>query len=97
MGFKSFNRNGHNKSKAYFAKETRTKPSEYEIAQRRQYTKNAIQEYVNPTQYVEFKLKMLREEMYINPTEEEVAHLMELKSELAIDRAVHTIIDRHWK
>ena len=47
-------------------------------------------------QYVDFKLEMLRNEMYIEPTDKEVAHLRELKTMGDIDRAVHSIIERYW-
>jgi hypothetical protein len=53
-------------------------------------------EFVTPEQYIEFKLLMLRKEMYIEPTEDEIKHLYELKTEGDIDRAVHGIIYRAW-
>lgn len=52
--------------------------------------------FKNPKQYVDVKLTMLRKDMYINPTKAEVDHLYELKDQYAIDRAVASIIDRHW-
>ena len=52
--------------------------------------------FTNPTQYVEVKLEMLRGDMYINPTKEEIEHLYTLTSRCDIDNAVHSIIDRHW-
>lgn len=52
--------------------------------------------FENPEQYVEAKLHMLRYNMYIEPTKEELEHLRTLKTECAIDNAVHSIIDRHW-
>ena len=53
-------------------------------------------DFKSPEQYVKGKLKMLRKEMYIQPTDAEVAHLNELKTMGDIDRAVHSIIERHW-
>lgn len=53
--------------------------------------------FITPEQYVEDKLEMLREEMYIYPTYDEVKHLKSLKTETSIDNAVHSIIDRHWR
>lgn len=53
-------------------------------------------EFKTPEQYVDFKLEMLRNEMYIEPTDKEVAHLRELKTMGDIDRAVHSIIERYW-
>lgn len=52
--------------------------------------------FKSPEQYVKVKLRMLRNDMYIQPTEEEIARLHELKTETAIDAAVRSIIDRHW-
>ena len=53
-------------------------------------------DFENPIQYIQLKLKMLRKDMYITPTKEEIAHLYCLTSETAINNAVHSIIDRHW-
>lgn len=53
-------------------------------------------EFKTPRQYVDAKLKMLRNDMYIQPTPKEVFHLRELKTEGEINRAVASIIDRHW-
>lgn len=53
-------------------------------------------EFENPEQYIKAKLEMLMTDMWIEPTEEEIAHLNELKTRGDIDRAVHSIIDRHW-
>lgn len=63
---------------------------------RRQDQENWDVEFETPEQFVEAKLIMLRNEMYIEPTKDEVAHLYELKTEHAINRAVLGIIDRHW-
>lgn len=52
--------------------------------------------FVNPKQYVDAKLKMLRKDMCIEPTWMEVDHLYRLKTQGDIDNAVHSIIDRHW-
>ena len=54
------------------------------------------EDFRTPVQYVDRKLKMLRKHMRIEPTEEEVLHLKTLKTQGDIDRAVHSIIDRHW-
>lgn len=52
--------------------------------------------FENPEQYVGAKLDMLRNDMCINPTLKEIDHLYMLKTQSAIDNAVHSIIDRHW-
>lgn len=54
-------------------------------------------DFVNPKQYIEAKLHVLQCDMYIKPTKEEIEHLHELKTKTAIDNAVHSIMDRHWK
>jgi len=54
------------------------------------------QEFINPAQYIGLKLKMLRRDMLIYPSIEEIEHLNTLKTREAIDAAVHSIIDRHW-
>ena len=53
-------------------------------------------EFKSPEQYVRHKLKMLRNEMFIWPSVEEVQHLKSLKTRVSIDNAVHSIIDRYW-
>lgn len=50
----------------------------------------------SPEEYLKSKLRMLEYEMYIHPTQKELDHLRELKTRGDIDRAVHSIIDRHW-
>jgi hypothetical protein len=61
-----------------------------------QYDAGYLPEFVSADRYVDAKLKMLKCEMLIEPTDEEIAHLYELKTETAIDNAVHSIIARHW-
>lgn len=50
----------------------------------------------NPKQYTKAKLKILTEDFYINPTEEELEHLKTLKMQIAIDNAILGIINRNW-
>lgn len=83
---------GNIKSRRNFAVEGESAYSE----RRRQLNQNYIDEFVNPKQYIKAKLKMLRNEMFIKPTQKEIDHLYSLKSDVAIDNAVHSIIDRHW-
>ena len=64
--------------------------------QNRQRNESYFTEYKNPKQYIKAKLKMLKNEMCIQPTEEEIRHLLTLRSDVAIDNAIHSIIDRHW-
>lgn len=88
----SIHKVGNIKSKRIFASEGVMGYSE----RRRQFNENYIDEFKNPEQYVKAKIKMLRNEMYISPTEEEISHLLTLKTDVAIDNAIHSIIDRHW-
>ena len=60
-------------------------------------TRDWYEDFRNPKQYIKFKLKMLRTDMEIKPTKEEVAHLYSLKTQGDIDRAVHDIIKRAWE
>ena len=62
----------------------------------RQRMENWDGEFVTPEQYVRLKLRMLRKDMYIEPSNKDIAHLRSLKSKAAIDAAVHSIIDRAW-
>ena len=71
-------------------------PDELDYERIRQRNENYLPEFSSPERYVRAKLKMLRNEMLIEPTDAEVLHLYELKTETAIDNAVHSIIARHW-
>ena len=93
---KSFKEYGKQRSKKYFASEVRHDPGEAEVEARRQYAENWDADFVNPDVYIKSKLRMLRKDMYIEPTPKEVAHLKSLKTRGDIDRAVHSIIERHW-
>lgn len=46
---------------------------------------------------VEEKIKMLRKDFLIEPTEEEIAHLKELKTEQQVETYVRIIINSHWE
>ena len=83
------------KSKRAFASEI-DKSAEIQKEMDRQVAEAYCATFVTPEQYIKAKLKMLEEEMYINPTSEELAHLKSLKTEVGIDNAVKSIIDRHW-
>jgi hypothetical protein len=54
-------------------------------------------EFITPRQYADVKIKMLQKDMYIKPSEEEIAHLYSLETQHDIDRAVASIVDRHWE
>ena len=63
------------------------------VYERKKTNNNHWTEFDNPEQYVR---EMLHDDMFIRPTEEEIAHLRELKTATAIDNAVRTIVSRHW-
>ena len=46
--------------------------------------------------YRKMKMKMLRKEFGVIATDAEKAHMNTLKTEIAIDRYFHTILDNHW-
>lgn len=54
--------------------------------------------FKNPKQYIEAKLKILTDYrgFGITPTEEELAHLNTLTTQVRIDNAILQIIDNHW-
>lgn len=56
----------------------------------------AVPDFENPKQYIKQKLKILRDDMCIQPTWQELDHLNTLKTEGDIDRAIHSIIEKHW-
>lgn len=47
-------------------------------------------------EYVKKKIKMLKYDFLIDPTQEEIDNLLALNSELAIDRWTVKIIKDHW-
>lgn len=92
---KAHSKLGKQKSRRSFAVETEDYTDPY-LESLRQAQEAYDPSFVSPEQYIKAKLKMLRKEMYIEPTGKEVAHLQSLKTRQAIDNAVHSIIDRHW-
>lgn len=54
--------------------------------------------FKNPEQYIEAKLKILTDPRAfgITPTDEEMEHLKTLKTQVAIDNAILSIINRRW-
>ena len=53
-------------------------------------------QWTTPAKYIKEKLKILSRDFYIEPTEEEIAHLKTLTTQVAIDNAVLSIINHHW-
>lgn len=52
--------------------------------------------WTTPEKYLEAKLKILRRDFRITPTENEIMHLKSLKTQIKIDNAILGIINRHW-
>lgn len=52
--------------------------------------------FTTPEKYAKAKLKILRRDFYIEPTEAELEHLKTLKTQISIDNAILSIINRHW-
>ena len=49
-----------------------------------------------PGKYVKDKLKILKRDFCIDATEEEIAHLNTLTTQIQIDNAILSIIARRW-
>lgn len=56
-----------------------------------------VPEFTTPEKYVEAKVKMLREHMCIDLTDDDIAYLSEYRTEGEINAAVKGIINKHWK
>lgn len=52
--------------------------------------------FKNPEKYIEAKIKILKRDFRIGPTEAEIEHLKTLKTQTAIDNAILSIINHHW-
>lgn len=52
--------------------------------------------WTTPEKYLKAKLRILTQDFYINPTEEEMEHLKTLQTQIGIDNAILGIINRHW-
>lgn len=67
----------------------------YTFEKNRSRTGSWDNDYVNSDQYAKSQLKMLRKELWIEPSKDEVARLMRLKGREAIDSFVQEIIERY--
>lgn len=52
--------------------------------------------FTTSEKYLKAKLRILRRDFCIQPTEKEIAHLNTLTTQISIDNAVLSIINRHW-
>lgn len=62
-----------------------------------EYTSKYYVKKVNIPKLVKEKIKMLKRDFLIEPTEEEIAHLNELKTEQQVETYVRIIINTHWE
>ena len=53
-------------------------------------------QWTTPEKYLEAKLKILRRDFYIEPTVDEIIHLKKLTTQIQIDNAILSIINRRW-
>lgn len=53
-------------------------------------------QFTTPEKYLKAKLKILSRDFYIDPTETELEHLETLKTQVAIDNAILSVIAKHW-
>jgi hypothetical protein len=53
-------------------------------------------QWTTPEKYIKAKLKILRRDFCIEPTLDEIVHLQKLKTQIAIDNAVLSIINHNW-
>lgn len=54
-------------------------------------------EFTTAREYADAKIKILKEQFYIQLTKEEVLHLRSLKTENEINAAARSIINKHWE
>lgn len=57
---------------------------------------SSVPKFTDAEKFVEEKIKMLKRDFRVHPTIEEIEHLKSLTTEGDINRAVASIIDRHW-
>lgn len=53
-------------------------------------------QFTTPEKYLTAKLKILSRDFYIDPTATELEHLETLKTQVAIDNAILSVIAHHW-
>lgn len=75
-----------------FAKETTGKTPTSQKEERVSWRNN----FTSPEKYIKEKLRMLRKDMYIEPTLEELQNLNSKTTEVEIDAAVRKIVARAW-
>lgn len=53
-------------------------------------------QWTTPEKYIKAKLKILKRDFWIEPTEKELEHLKTLTTQVSIDNAILSIIAHHW-
>ena len=61
------------------------------------FTPTYVPEFTTPAKFIEDKVKILKEHMQIDVTDEDIRHLYEFKTEGEINAAVKGIINKYWK
>lgn len=56
-----------------------------------------VPEFTTPEKFIEAKVKILREHMCIDLTDDDIAHLREYRTEGEINAAVKGLINKYWK
>lgn len=62
----------------------------------RRYSENWDTNFTTVDRYVNYKLKILRNDMYINPTWEEISHMRDCQTRGAVDAAFRSLITKYW-
>jgi hypothetical protein len=55
-----------------------------------------IPDFTTPEQFIDEKIKILREDFYINITEEDEAYLRSFKRQNEINTAIRGLINKYW-
>lgn len=53
-------------------------------------------QFKTPEQYIKAKLRIWKRDFYIEPTDAEREHIKTLKTQIQIDNAFKSLIDRRW-
>ena len=56
-----------------------------------------VHKFTTAREFADAKIEMLRDEMCINLSIEDIEHLYSLKEEYEINAAVKAIINKHWR
>lgn len=96
MGTASIKDYGRMASRRVFATENVTKAKKIEEECPESYEDCPEMVFINAKNYVDRKIRMLRQDMEIEPSGDEIKHLYSLKTRGDIDRAVAGLINKAW-